>query len=383
MMIKKIIGTWKNQRNEYFSVGNDDIAKGNLVMLFQASMVTAIMTVCLILITPCIIAGWKPTIQHLLLVPVSAGMGLGALWYKKQAEKSATVVSMLCYSFIAVILTFIIAIDTLQSGDKPSSFMQVMLVAIPALFTLRFRYLYTELLLFEVIYIVITFQHKIISMAQCDLFNSIVGMIFSVIVASIIQRLRADAYLLQNQYKKLSMTDGLTGIMNKSNCELAIHEYLEKRMPEDNCALMILDVDNFKMVNDTLGHKTGDDILGSVGEILSHLFRGTDILGRFGGDEFLVVMCHLPGTDIVSKKCDMIAAEMKELSHNYPCTITCSIGVACLSGPGMSYEKLFQIADSALYEAKASGKSCYVMHEIDERNNAGDDKSLIDRKVLY
>ncbi|NCC43491.1 MAG: diguanylate cyclase [Clostridia bacterium] len=376
-MLKESISTWRQERDEYFKEGASDIVRTNMMMLFQVSFAITVLTGLLILLTPYIIIGWTPTVQHVLLVPVSAFFCFISMYYKSRPKQSTFVVNFMCLTYIGCIFCFVIAMDTFQLSDMPSSFVPVLLIAIPALFVFRFRIIYMEMIIFEIAYVVVLYDKKTLAMAQNDFFNSVVGLLTSAIVAFIIQRLRAQSYMAQNQYKRLSMTDGLTGIMNKSNSEYVIRQYLECRGTDDNCALLILDVDDFKLVNDTMGHQVGDDILGGMGKILQQTFRSTDTLGRFGGDEFIILMRHIPEEEIVEKKCEKIFSKIRELSKKYNYKLSCSIGISFLKGETASYERVFQIADTALYEAKASGKAKYAMHAVNETYALKGDKPLM------
>ena len=112
-------------------------------------------------------------------------------------------------------------------------------------------------------------------------------------------------------------------------------------------ALIIMDMDNFKEVNDTYGHSEGDRVLLETAAQLKEKFRTTDIVGRFGGDEFIILMCSIPDTECVRKKLEGILHESR-LKHG----VTKSAGVAVFPEDGVSLDQLFVRADKALYAAK-------------------------------
>ena len=165
--------------------------------------------------------------------------------------------------------------------------------------------------------------------------------------------------------------DYLSGLLNRAAMERHIKKRLEAMDAEDNCAMFIVDLDDFKKVNDTLGHMTGDQAIRRSAHILSDIFRATDIVGRLGGDEFAVFLCGKVTEKLVRDK----AAEICEkvylaLGDDPVIDLTASVGVY-LSGPGQSFEGLYQSADLALYKAKKAGKHrfCLKNHESyqDER----------------
>lgn len=362
----KPIEIFKKERKAYFRDGMQDIVEGNLQMLTELSLLSTILTCFFILITPIIVRGWTPTPPHLLLIPSSALFFIIAVFYRKREGKSESVIKFMCLAFIACLLTLIIGIDVYQSADQPSCFMQAMLIVIPCLFVFPFRVIYAEMLVFEVIYVILIFRQKNMIMIQNDCFSSVVGFVLSFFVAYIIQRLRAEAYNSKYQYKQLSMVDGLTGTLNKSNFEYLVKKYLEHCGESEYYALLILDVDNFKNINDSMGHQVGDTVLESIGEILPKTFRGTDIMGRFGGDEFVVLMRSLPGEEIVEQKCKLLFGNFQKLSERLRIELTCSVGGIFLGSEFVEYEQMFQMADKILYEVKAAGKARYHIQSINQ-----------------
>ena len=163
--------------------------------------------------------------------------------------------------------------------------------------------------------------------------------------------------------------DVLTGIYNKAT----INALVEQRMSEthiegsglpDYHALMIIDVDYFKAVNDTYGHLSGDSVLSDVAAALKGSVRSGDLVGRIGGDEFLV---YLPEVTEKTSVCNKAEQLMKALSYIRPETnaqpITCSIGVAVLSRKQNNFEVLYQAADSALYTQKSNGRNGFSLYE--------------------
>lgn len=137
---------------------------------------------------------------------------------------------------------------------------------------------------------------------------------------------------------------------------------MESLTPSSHCALLLLDLDDFKLVNDSLGHYAGDQLLRQIGEFLQHAFRSTDFIGRFGGDEFIVLMKGPISTAIVEKKASLILQMLRSIQMSgLPKEITCSIGCV-VSEDGDTYDELFIKADKALYTAKKNGKNGYHLY---------------------
>lgn len=167
---------------------------------------------------------------------------------------------------------------------------------------------------------------------------------------------RRDNRMLEEK----SSTDGLTGLLNKVSCEEEIRHYLDHRKEGAACALLVLDFDNFKHVNDAYGHQIGDDALKKFGDILRRNFRNSDILGRMGGDEFMVLAREPVTEELLVKKCNSILMDLATARFGEAKGFSCSIGVA-MDPEGYSFEGLYHTADDALYEAKARGKAQYVL----------------------
>lgn len=366
-MISSFISRYKCKladRTEYFKAAQEEISATNLEVLQAVSLLAMALCALFLLITPLVILNWRTTPQHLLLVPVLGVYFLYARYLKSRSHTSPRAITVSCLLFMCILYAFIITIDVLPYPQGPSSFMPLLIIVIPVLFTLPALELYSVMLTFGAAYVACLFLIKVPQMARSDLFNYLVGLCVSVVAREIVTSLRVEAYQERNRYRELSMTDALTGILNKANCESAVREYLKVRDPRHSCALLILDVDDFKSVNDRYGHKTGDAVLEQIGALLLHTFRGTDIIGRFGGDEFLVLMRGVTDSSIPEKKCALLREGASAISDGTPPPISFSIGIALLGEENADFEELFQSADDALYEAKSLNKGGCVSHRL-------------------
>lgn len=159
-----------------------------------------------------------------------------------------------------------------------------------------------------------------------------------------------------------AQSDPLTGLLNKNAIRTAIEETLSC-FPAQAHALLVLDVDNFKGVNDSLGHLFGDAVLMETSSKLRRLFRHDSLVGRIGGDEFLVLI----EGDFSPEQAAYRAAELCRLfRHTYTgekadYSVSCSVGIA-LAVPGDDFDSLFAKADAAMYQAKADGKDRFILY---------------------
>ena len=160
-------------------------------------------------------------------------------------------------------------------------------------------------------------------------------------------------------------TDLLTGFLNKSTTQKRIEEYLSKITPRNTQpALIIIDADGFKAINDAFGHLFADGVLTDMSVAIKEIFLNDAIIGRIGGDEFIVLFKELPSLEILDKRCNEL---LKKLDRNYESNnvklpFSVSIGVALFPKHGNSYVDLFTHADRALYESKSRGKNCYSIY---------------------
>ncbi len=156
-------------------------------------------------------------------------------------------------------------------------------------------------------------------------------------------------------FQKAATKDGLTGLFNRSAFDIRISDALKMFNQEgEPVSLILFDVDNFKWINDTLGHVAGDKVLKIVADCLKNAFRKNDFIARYGGDEFAVIVEKLD-PDIAKKKILNFKEDLKQkrfFSHQVgDVNVTVSAGVA-FSNPGDSAENLIQRADENMYESK-------------------------------
>ncbi|MFR8276422.1 MAG: GGDEF domain-containing protein [Desulfovibrio fairfieldensis] len=158
--------------------------------------------------------------------------------------------------------------------------------------------------------------------------------------------------------------DPLTGLCNKAATEQHISETLAACKAEDRrFAFFILDIDDFKRVNDDFGHAVGDMVIREFALELKRQFRDTDVAGRIGGDEFAAFL-PVPGRAWVERKASKLGAALRKsfMSETYAFGITASIGIALAPRDGKDFATLYRNADAALYQAKKRGKDGFSVH---------------------
>ena len=197
-----------------------------------------------------------------------------------------------------------------------------------------------------------------------DTRNMIMKVLFSIgifvaliIVIYIINRLSFTKESMELQNK--AETDLLTELLNKISTENKIKEYLEGEGRDKTSMMCVLDIDNFKKINDTMGHAFGDEVLATLGKRIRTEFRVTDIIGRTGGDEFIIFLKDLKDDAVIEREAGRVAGFFKDFTVGTytKYSPTASIGAAIFPRDGSDYESMYKAADTALYKAKKRGKN--------------------------
>lgn len=165
------------------------------------------------------------------------------------------------------------------------------------------------------------------------------------------------------QAEMTARSDALTGLKNKRAVETEMEELLTESGGKGT--LMVIDLDNFKQVNDTFGHLEGDRMLQNLADCIREVFRSDDFTGRIGGDEFIVFMKKVSKKDIAAKKAEQLIADFDAGLPDEVRKLGLSVSVGIALGPrdGRDYLELYQKADKALYAAKNHGRKCWQFWE--------------------
>lgn len=163
-------------------------------------------------------------------------------------------------------------------------------------------------------------------------------------------------------------TDLLTGLNNKLATERKIKEYMAEN-PNALAMMFVLDIDNFKKINDTMGHAFGDEVLRELGRQIGVIFRATDIIGRTGGDEFTIFLKFLKDDGNTLKEAQKLVTFFKgfQAGEYVKYSATASIGAAVFPDHGSDFETLYKSADKALYKAKQRGKNQLAFYDDRDR----------------
>jgi len=169
----------------------------------------------------------------------------------------------------------------------------------------------------------------------------------------------ANARMLK-RLEEQATTDGMTGLLNKRTLIVEAERRIKSAERfKKPLSVMVTDIDHFKKVNDTYGHDVGDVVIKGMGEVLKRIKRDTDIVGRFGGEEFVIV-CEQTDQEGAHNLAERLRKELEVTVFQTelgPLSVTCSVGVCTFPAAGADWETLFKATDEALYVSKRSGRN--------------------------
>ena len=216
-----------------------------------------------------------------------------------------------------------------------------------------FKYVlvYSAVLYFYPLVLNAFFYHNVVNVLLYSITMPVI-VILCVIIAYTAERSAYQKYLLAEKLKEQSFIDSLTRCYNRRKFDEIFDKSSKNRMDRDRLSVMLIDIDDFKWVNDTFGHKTGDEVLKSMVNSIKSVVRGEDIVIRWGGEEFLVVFPHTGVAECkdlaerIIEKCTLL------LNQTDKVTVSAGYGELCEE----DIESLIGRVDNALYDAKKNGK---------------------------
>jgi diguanylate cyclase (GGDEF)-like protein/PAS domain S-box-containing protein len=176
-----------------------------------------------------------------------------------------------------------------------------------------------------------------------------------------------DRKQFESQLQHLADHDPTTGLANRRSFEATLNRQVSNVARHGQAgALLVLDLDHFKQINDTLGHQAGDELIISLASVVRRRLRGTDVIGRLGGDEFAVMLPYASlehAEHVATNLLDAVRSEVTLLAGTHRRKVTTSIGIAMFDDQNLTGAEILVNADLAMYDAKEAGRDRYAVHE--------------------
>lgn len=353
------------RRRAYFTDDRRAIVDLNLCSLRTACLLVGVLALLFICLTCALTPGWLPEPVHFLLVSVCVLVAAVCPWARRALGERPWTAAALCLGGQLAVLALVAYIDGALTPDAPGTFMQAVCVAWASVIVLPWAMPVGVVMVAEVAYVVLSFACKDFALAQRDLYGALVGASASVIVSQLATNLRVADFEARERFRDLSLRDGLLGIYNKGALVALAQRYFESASHRVTACIVMLDIDDFKTVNDHFGHDVGDEVLRAMADALQRSFRSSDVAGRFGGDEFMVLAPDLIDRRVIERKLDEVRLRLEERCGKIiGQRVGCSSGAVILRDADATYEAAFRQADEALYAAKRAGKACAEIREF-------------------
>ena len=277
-------------------------------------------------------------------------------------RKGSIISQQFIYLSILVLLSFSMLITKNKPEFPATTFIALLLLA-PMFALGRPIYMGAVLAISSAFYLVWMHSVKPLEIWQMDLVNVLIFTVVSFAIHIVSSSLRIKEFVLTRKINIQKDIDDLTGLNNKGALTRKINKYLADGT-KDKGIMFLLDIDYFKDINDTFGHDIGDNVIGQLGGYLKEFFKGDEVVGRFGGDEFVVFVSGInDATEAEKIASEMIAgAPEKIVLPDKNRKISFSVGIALYSGEEKNFYEIFKKADTALYDLKSEHTKKYTIY---------------------
>ena len=278
-------------------------------------------------------------------------------------KKNSIIAQLVIYLSISMLL-LLAALITQNRPDIPATAFIAMLLITPMFMIDKPYFMAIELCIASAIFSVWMYNVKPYEIWLIDLANAILFSFIGIFLHIVANSIRMKEFVLTKRINIQKDTDDLTGLKNKGAVTRQINEFLTDET-KDRGIMFLLDIDHFKAINDTYGHDTGDGVISQFGIYLSYIFTENEIVGRFGGDEFIVFIKDTDDMETAVKIADEIvegAAEHVVIADGSQ-KFSVSAGIAVYHGEEKNYSEIFKKADVALYKTKSDRTVKYNIYD--------------------
>ena len=278
-------------------------------------------------------------------------------------KKDSLIAQLIIYLSISMLFLFS-GFITQNKPDIPATSFIVFLLITPMFMIDKPYFMAIELCTASTVFLIWMHSVKPYTVWRYDLINVVIFTVLGILLHIITNSIRIREFVLKRRINIQKDMDEMTGLKNKGSLTREINEYLAKGSAGRGI-LFILDVDQFKLINDTYGHDVGDSVICQLGEFLGGMFTDGEIVGRFGGDEFIVFIRDKEDPDSARRIADEIIAGVSE-NVKLPDKnrkVSISIGIAIYRGQERNYSEIFKKADTALYQSKSDPENRFCIFE--------------------
>lgn len=342
----------------YFVNARSEITEKNLNTLGIISISTVFIGAFLGALAPYLIPGWTPTRHYWQIAPTLVVFAAFSFIYKKKSSHSYFIVQTASVLFCVMMLFHFIDISIFSHPDMPDIFVSMFIMMIPVMFIIHPAICTGIMVGGGTVFWILLSRYKTGVPLNHDRLAIVATFFFAIIILLVVVDLRIHDFYLRERYMLRSRMDQLTGLLNKRSYERSCQQALRVKPYDASCALIVFDINDFKLINDSHGHLVGDRALEIIGEVLTDTFRTSDYVGRIGGDEFSAFV--LPGSEntclcsIAQRVLDEVSRRtMDEIGQE----VTLSVGIVWRKRGNVYYDKFFVAADSLLYNAKCPDNS--------------------------
>ena len=278
-------------------------------------------------------------------------------------KKDSIFAQFLIYISMSFLFLFACFISLNKPENNATTFI-VLLVLTPMFMIDKPYFMTIELCVASAVFLIWTHGAKPIDVWRIDLVNAVTFTVIGCFLNVVANALRIREFILTRKIRMQRDMDEITGLRNKSSLTREINEFLEDSATEKGL-LFVLDVDSFKSINDVYGHDVGDDVIIQLGGFFGERFSKQDIVGRFGGDEFIVFLKNTNDLDSARKTAEDLAEGVSKsvMLPDREKKVSISIGIAAYNGRENNYSELFKKADIAMYQAKADPENRVYIYE--------------------
>ena len=279
---------FRNRSRSYFHGNRDEITRYNISTLLLTSSIAFFLVLFFFILTPYIVDNWHVTWEYIALLPLFGVFAIVSLFLKHRTP-SYKAVQSLCIAFYVLTMLLFILISVFPFPNGNDVFVGLSIMILPVLLILRQYQVLMITVGMGALHIVLAIMFKDPSTLGHDVFETIAAVLLSEAISLPIFNLRLSNFSTQQELKRISSLDSLTGIFNRSSIENEAKQFLEGKIVPSGWAIAMLDIDCFKSINDVYGHKQGDDVLTLLGQKLKALQSEFISTGRVGGDEFMIL----------------------------------------------------------------------------------------------